>query len=146
MGNETSASFEGLRKQAKRWLKAIHGGDEAARAKLEALLPRHSTSIGLREVQRALARERGFDSWARLKEQLEIDGLAAAGGDALLDELLNKGCLCYGDDWPRNWRRAERILARHPELAQRNIYSAALCGELSRVPSANRQWSDFAVQ
>ncbi len=133
MSKDMSASFEGLRKQAKRWLKAIRLGDAEARTKFDALVPRHSASVGLREVQQALARERGFESWAQLKEQLEIDGLAAAGGDALLDELLNKGCICYGDDWPSNWRRAERILARHPELARRTIHGAALCGELERV-------------
>ncbi len=133
MSNETSASFEGLRKQAKRWLKAIRGGDAEARARFDALLPRHSAAIGLREVQQALARERGFDNWARLKEQLEIDGLAALGSGALLDELLNKACIAYADDWPSNWKRAERIVTRHPELAQASIYSAALCGELERV-------------
>ena len=128
-----NASFEGLRRQAKRWLKAIRGGDAEARARFDALLPRHSDSVGLREVQQALSRERGFAGWAALKEHFELEGLASAGGDALLDEFLNKACISYSDDWPANWRRAERILARHPELARKNIYSAVVSGELERV-------------
>ena len=128
-----NASVEGLRKQAKRWLKAIRGGDAEARAKFDELVPRHTASVGLREVQQALARARGFASWAALKEYFELEGLERAGGDALLDEFLNKACLSYSDDWPSNWRRAARILARHPELAQKNIYSAVVSGELERV-------------
>jgi len=110
MGNITGASFEGLRKQAKRWLKSLRSGDAIARSRFAALLPQHSAAIGLREVQQALAREHDFASWAALKEHFEIARLATTGQDALLGELLSKGCLSYqADDWPSKWRRAERI-------------------------------------
>ncbi len=131
--SESGADFEGLRKRAKRWLKAIHAGDDTARAEFAALVPQHSRAITLREVQQALARQRGFASWALLKEQFEFEGLARSGEHALRDEFLNKACLSYGDDWPSNWRRAERILARNPELARESIHSAVLCGELEHV-------------
>ncbi|HEX3773829.1 MAG TPA: ankyrin repeat domain-containing protein [Polyangiaceae bacterium] len=129
---ELGVGFEGLRKLAKRWLKAIRGGDLDARAKFDALVSQHSTAIGLREVQQALARQRGFASWASLKEHFELEGLAANRA-ALRDEFLHKACIGRSDDGPGNWKRAARILARHPELARENIYSAVLCGELERV-------------
>ncbi|HEY4102465.1 MAG TPA: ankyrin repeat domain-containing protein [Polyangiaceae bacterium] len=129
---DVGVGFEGLRKLAKRWLKAIRGGDAGARAEFDALVPRHSAAIGLREVQQALARQRGFASWALLKEHFELESLAA-NESALLDEFLHKACIGHSDDWPSNWQRAGRILLRHPELAQKNIYSAVVCGELDRV-------------
>src|SRR5688572_23672687 len=63
-------SLESLRKEAKRWLKALRAGEAHALARLEKVLPRHSTQPGLREVQQALAREHGFASWAELKEHV----------------------------------------------------------------------------
>jgi ankyrin repeat protein len=63
------SSVESLRKEAKRWLRAIRGGDADALARLRrssagasvaAVAPR------LRDVQHALARERGFPSWREL--------------------------------------------------------------------------------
>ncbi len=129
---QLGTGFEGARKLAKRWLKAIRGGDSDALAAFEALVPKHSAAVGLREVQQALARQRGLPSWARLKEHFELTSLAG-DEDALLAEFLNKACICYGDDWPSNWRRAARILELHPDLARKNLYTAAVTGELERV-------------
>ena len=72
------SGFDGLRKQAKRWLKALRSGDEAALQRLERVLPHHTHPPLLREVQQALARESGFASWAELKEH---HALGIASGD-----------------------------------------------------------------
>jgi len=121
--------FERLRGEAKRWLKAIRGGDREALERLERVLPKHSARVGLREVQQAIARERGFASWALLKEEL------LAPHD-LIAEFLEKACV-FSDaavhDHPERWRRAERIRARHPEIATANIHTAVVCGELEYV-------------
>jgi ankyrin repeat protein len=58
--------LERLRKDAKRWLKAIRAGDRAAIDRLRRATPRASGTAGLRDVQHALARERGFDGWRSL--------------------------------------------------------------------------------
>src|SRR5262245_14087403 len=128
-------AVERLRKQAKRWLKALRAGDPTARERLERALPQPSAEPTLREVQHALARELGAESWRALKEREELAALEAAGGDALLDELLQCACIFSGGplDLPPKWRRAERILALHPRLAGANLHAAVVCGDLEQV-------------
>lgn len=67
------SSLESLRRQAKRWLKALRAGDAEARTRLLRAHPGVSDPVGLRDVQHALARELGYGSWAELK------GAAVAG-------------------------------------------------------------------
>ena len=127
-----ASEFEGLRKQAKRWLRSIQAGDRAARERLRAQLPQHEDPPRLREVQQALARERGFASWAVLKEALA----GAEEGDlaALTDTFLECACTFTAPtDFPSKWQRAERIRARHPEIARSSIHAAVLCGEVEEV-------------
>ncbi|HKP57698.1 MAG TPA: ankyrin repeat domain-containing protein [Polyangiales bacterium] len=124
-------SFEALRKSAKRWLKSIKSGDATALARLRELLPGASPTPGLREVQQALAREHGHESWAALKEHHETAALTSAES---VREYLRCACLSYtNDDWPSKWRRAERLRERRPELARADIHTAAVSGELERV-------------
>jgi hypothetical protein len=57
MGQELTRgrSLESLRKEAKRWLKAIRDKDTGAHARLERALGTAPTEPGLRDVQHALA-------------------------------------------------------------------------------------------
>jgi len=126
------AALARLRKDARRWLQAIRGGDQAALDRFRKLLPAHVGEPKLREVQQALARERGFASWADLKIDAEDRGVPPRAIDQLTEELLRRACLSYAsgrDDWPEKWRRAERIRVAHPEVATANIHAAAVCGE-----------------
>ncbi len=59
-------SAESLRKEAKQWLKAIRRGDAAAVARLRRLHANASAAPVLRDVQHALALERGFPNWRTL--------------------------------------------------------------------------------
>jgi len=61
-----SPSLESLRKETKRWLKAIRAGDAPALARLNRAFPAAPAPPGLRDVQHALALERGFESWRSL--------------------------------------------------------------------------------
>ncbi len=70
------STSETLKKEAKRWLKALRGGEAGARARLLAATSAAPALPGLRDVQHALARERGFSGWEALREAL--DGLALA--------------------------------------------------------------------
>jgi len=60
-------SLESLRKEAKRWLKAIHENDAAARARLDRAFENAPAEPTLRDVQHALALEMGFAGWSALK-------------------------------------------------------------------------------
>jgi ankyrin repeat protein len=59
-------SAESLRKEAKRWLKAIRAGDAGAAARLRRAHAAAPVAPSLREVQHALALERGFPNWRSL--------------------------------------------------------------------------------
>jgi hypothetical protein len=66
-----ATSLINLRKEAKRWLKALRAGRADARARLERAYPDAPVRLGLRDLQHALAREHGHDSWSTLKQTLE---------------------------------------------------------------------------
>ena len=70
-----STSLDTLKKEAKRWLKALRDSDAQAVARFKAVCPAGSEHPVLRDVQHALAREHGFDGWRALKQAVE----AAAG-------------------------------------------------------------------
>ncbi len=62
--------MDNLKKEAKRWLKALRAGDEQARARLERSYPAAPAAPGLRDVQYALAREHGLPGWTALVAKL----------------------------------------------------------------------------
>jgi adenylate kinase family enzyme len=67
----SATSLENLRKEAKRWLKALRANDADARARLERSYPSAPENPVLRDVQHALAREHGLESWIALAQALE---------------------------------------------------------------------------
>lgn len=73
--------MDALRKQAKRWLRALRGGDADARARLERAYPAAPPQPVLRDVQHALARDYGYESWLHLKRAHEETARAAAAAD-----------------------------------------------------------------
>ena len=67
----SSTHLENLKLEAKRWLKALRADDTDASGRFLRAHPKHDGTIVLRDVQHALAREFGFDSWKALKEAVE---------------------------------------------------------------------------
>src|SRR5512146_942492 len=65
-----SGALENMKREAKRWLKALRANVQEARTRLKRALPNAPRVPTLRDVQHALARERGFAGWAELKAQL----------------------------------------------------------------------------
>lgn len=65
------SSLETLRKEAKRWLRALRENDAEAFARLRRAYPKAPDTPGIRDVQHALAREHGFPGWSALKAELE---------------------------------------------------------------------------
>ena len=115
-----------LRKDAKRWLKAIRAGDPAALGRFRASYPRGPDAPALRDVQHALACEYGCESWVALRAALDDMALARRSRSDRLDQLLRHG-------WDGDVDLARRILRRDPELARESLHAAATCGDLAEV-------------
>jgi hypothetical protein len=63
-------TLDNLKKEAKRWLKALRENVAEARDRLERALPGAPRVPTLRDVQHALAREHGLPGWTELTRQL----------------------------------------------------------------------------
>lgn len=139
------SSLQSLRKEAKRWLKALREHDPEARGRLQRAWPRASDEPGLREVQHALALEHGLPNWAALKAALADIALARRSHAERADEFLGHACLNYGvrpgpaswdptySDSPSRRRYAARILERHPDIARFSLHTAVVSGDLAEV-------------
>jgi len=140
--------IETLRKEAKRWLKALRAGDARATERLRAACPQAPSAPGLRDVQHAIAREYGLPDWIALKSALAAP---TKEKDAdRIDTILRHG-------WTGEIAAARRILTRHPAFARDSLFTAATCGlveeverQLARDPAAAtriggaRQWTALA--
>ena len=139
------SSLDSLKTEAKRWLKAVRAGEPEALARLKQALPGSGAAAGLREIQQALAREFGVESWAALRLQLADDALARRTHAERLEEFLEHAILNYGilpgePKWDRSYpddpsRRAyaARVLAKHPEIARGSIHAATITGDIAEV-------------
>ena len=65
-----TTTLENLKKEAKRWLKALRQDDAQARRRFETAYPDGPAEPVLRDVQHALAREYEFENWTQLKQAL----------------------------------------------------------------------------
>lgn len=66
----SATSLEQLRKESKRWLKALRAGIPGARARLDRVSPKAPADPVLRDLQHALALEYGYESWIALKNAI----------------------------------------------------------------------------
>jgi ankyrin repeat protein len=120
------ASLENLKKEAKRWLKALRFGDAQARRRLIAAIPNASADPGLRDVQLALAREYGLPGWAALRMALDDLALARRSVAERVDIVLRSA-------WGGDQAAAQRILSRWTEIATHDLYIAAATGHLMEM-------------
>ena len=81
------SSLENLRREAKRWLKALRANDEAALARLRRALQNVGADASLRDVQHALAIEYGASGWAELASRVEQ--IRSTSGGPSLDALTS---------------------------------------------------------
>lgn len=115
-----------LRKDAKRWLKALRAGAPDARSRLRDAWPKAPAEPALRDVQHALALEYGCASWIALKTALEDFALDRRTHAERVEQLLRHG-------WDGDPSAARRILARYPAIARDSLFTAAACGDLDEV-------------
>lgn len=122
----TRTSLDTLRKDARRWLKALRRGDAAARVRLDAAWPHAPRTPGLRDLQHALALEYGTQGWIALKE-----AVAARAIDRLPD--AEKVAVILHHPWQGDLAAAARIIRQSPHLARHSLAMAVLCGDLEAV-------------
>lgn len=127
------SNLETLRKEAKRWLKAVRAGDAAAVARLRAAGVSTSEPV-LRDVQFALAREHGLPGWPALRQALDEIALSRRSL-AERAEIVLRSAWDGGDV-----AAAKRILARSPEVGQHDLCTAVATGNtplIERLLAAN---------
>src|SRR5690554_3187419 len=125
------ANLEQLKKQAKSLLQSARANDPAALRRfqiLPALAGKPIEVLGriglaLHDAQAVIAREHGFKSWNRLREQVEERSLSFA---AAVDELVR--CATGGAA-----ERALRLLALHPEIAHASLEAELVLGDAAAV-------------
>jgi hypothetical protein len=137
-----TTTLDNLKKEAKRWLKALRAKDEQARRRLHSAWPEAPAEPGLRHLQHALALEFGLAGWAALKNALgrALTGRAPTNENhaELVKTLLENACadpiLANGPAaHVRRSHAALRILKRYPEIQRDSIHTAVVCGDLKEV-------------
>lgn len=117
------------RKQAKALLRACRAGDRAAIARLHEQLPRtrgaHSRDLTLADAQFVIARERGFESWAKLKAHI--------GAQQPLGEQVKRFLTAIREQQPAV---ARRLLKEHPAIVECSLHAAAAAADADRVAQA----------
>ncbi len=130
------STLENLKREAKRWLKALRENAGDARARLARALPNAPGVPTLRDVQHALALEHGLAGWTALKRLLAAGIHATPTRTDPAASFLENASLDWRVGGPmRTTARhtADRLLRKHPELARENIYTAVVCGDLAEV-------------
>ena len=118
------SNLDTLRREAKRWLKALEAGDASARRRLFAVTPTAPGEPGLRDVQFALAREYGFPGWAPLTQALsDIQRSYAERVELVLRSA----------DWAGDHATGPRLLTRWPEIGGDSLWAATATGNLAEV-------------
>ena len=135
-------SLEHLRKDAKRFVKAVRAGDAEAVSQVKEFHPNAEKAcerFALNDAQLVTARLYGFTSWTKLKQHLAaIEPFVWSPpppprADSLVDVFITQACLTY-DNWHRsNPAKALALLEQHPELAAANIYAAAAAGNVPAI-------------
>jgi hypothetical protein len=132
-----SSTLDNLKKEAKRWLKALRANDEQARARLERIYPNAPAEPGLRDIQHALALEHGLAGWTALKQQLTGKQLAEEPQIDRVAWFIENACPDHhvrgGPAHVRAVHTAIRVLKRFPEVAHDSFYTAIVCGDLEEV-------------
>jgi len=134
----SATTLDNLKKEAKRWLKAVRANDEQARQRLHSAWPKAPAEPGLRDLQHALSLEYGLAGWTALKHALKHRAPAHENHAELVKSFLENACadpiLANGPAaHVRRSQTALRILKRYPEIGRDSIHTAVVCGDLEEV-------------
>jgi uncharacterized protein len=144
------STLENLKREAKRWLKALHANDNEALARLDRAWPGAPESPGLRDVQRALALEHGLSGWTELKNQVGEGAGEDSSHEKLVARFLRNACPDHhvrgGPAHVMALHTAERLLKQHPEIARDSFYTAIVCGDVAEVERVLRERPQAATE
>jgi ankyrin repeat protein len=129
-------NLDQLRKQAKDLLAAWQEGDDEA---LSVLREHHPAStkkempagdLRLADAQLVTARRYGFPSWPRMKEEVELANLAFAERVERFVRAATDGSTGAANG---TFLQAKRMLGRDPAIAQADVYTALVLGDVDVV-------------
>lgn len=120
------STLDSFKKDAKRWLKALRAGDSAARQRLLAAWPSAPAEAALRDIQHALAREYGHESWISLKAALDDLALQRRSREERVALVLVHA-------WDGDPAVARRIVDRDSTIVKDSLFTAATCGDVAEV-------------
>ncbi|HLK66559.1 MAG TPA: ankyrin repeat domain-containing protein [Bryobacteraceae bacterium] len=148
----SATTLDNLRKEAKRWLKALRDHDAEARERFQTAFPNGPAQPALRDVQHALAREYAFLSWTDLRRALETRSPQPAASQAAAESIVTRFLEYACPDHHVRSRPAHemarhaamRILEQNPQIARDNIYTAVVCGEIDEVERLLRERPELA--
>src|SRR6185436_4231997 len=136
----SATTLDKLKKEAKRWLKALRANDPQARERFHTASPNAAGTPVLRDVHHALAREYGLDNWTALKQALLQKAAVRHPPDTRMqpvERFLEYACPDHhvrGLPAHRVARHAAmRVLEQNPGIAHDSIYTAVVCGEIEEV-------------
>ena len=111
------ASLEHLKHEAKALHRAIQQGSAGAVARLRAALGEARGPFKLTDAQRAIAREYGFPTWARLRAHVQASQGFDEAVAAFLDAVQENDAA-----------RAREVLDANPTVATESVHVAAALG------------------
>jgi ankyrin repeat protein len=135
-------SLEQYKKQAKELLKAYRSADVETIRRVKRSHPRfeklaeHShvlplgfeiSKFALADAQLVIAREHGFESWAKFAKRIEVINSEAAAVANPVSAFIEAAI------WHGTMDAAEAILAAHPEVVRSSIHVAAILGDDAAV-------------
>jgi ankyrin repeat protein len=133
-------TFEHLRKEAKRRLKDFRSGERRTAQWYQNAVPNPSPDPTLRDMQLAVARSLDFSGWTELRRALETPLPDPQSKDGIVTRFLDNACPDHHVRGRQDHRRAEatamRLLEQHTWLAQHDINTAIVCGDVDRVRNA----------
>jgi ankyrin repeat protein len=132
------SSLENLKREAKRWLKAIETGDSAARARFDRVIPRGPATPSLRDVQYALAVEHGFDGWTALRDAVSRVAGATGPRHEAIQELLAGAE--RGDE-----ASVRRVLDDHPDIIDARATLPGHTGERTALHFAMNSMNEQVI-
>lgn len=122
-------SLDQLKKQAKELLQSLRAQDPNALALFTEHHPAKlgpNQSFALHDAQLILARQHGFASWPKLREEVE----------RRTSDFQERAARFASDAGKNNLTRAKRALALEPGLASATFWTQLVTGDLTRIRAA----------
>lgn len=138
-------SLDHLKHQARDLVEARRAGNPEAVQRIKGSHPEFAKSteeeiraakFALSDAQLVIAREYGFESWAKLKTHVEA---VARGDDPAIAAFLMSAVA-------GNQMEGRRLLMERPALARANIYTASILGEADTVEAILKKEPTLATR